>query len=94
MKFSFGVYVTVPSLLLVTTPFAGCVTAVTESESPSISESLRSTSVVTSVSSAVESTSSTATGASLSSLTVIKTVAVLLSTVPSFALKVKISAPL
>jgi hypothetical protein len=35
-----------------------------------------------------------ATGALLTPVTVIETVAVLLSTVPSFALKVKLSAPL
>ena len=48
----------------------------------------------TEVSSGVVTLWSSATGASLTALTVIETVAVLLSIVPSFALKVKLSAPL
>ena len=64
MKSASGVYVTVVLSLITAEPLAGSVTVMTESVSPSGSESLSSTAVVTAVSSGVVSVSSFATGAS------------------------------
>ena len=69
-------YVTVLSPSITATPLDGLVTEVTVSVSPSTSESLASTSVVTGVSSDVVSVSSIATGTSLAAPTEIVTVAV------------------
>ena len=74
-----------PSGLRVRVPLAGPSTRVAVSVSPSTSESLVNTFPVRAVSSSVETASPTATGASLTGLTVIDTVATELVAVPSVA---------
>ena len=75
-----------------TVPLPAVVTAVKERVSPSASVSLAITSVlVIEASSATVKVLATATGASFSPVIVIETVAAVLSTVPSFTLKVKLS---
>ena len=79
MKSGSGVYVTVPSSLITTVPFAGSVTSVTSLLVPS-KVSLSNTSIFTGVSSGVVSASSTT---SAIGLTVTVTVAVSVVVVPS-----------
>jgi len=73
-----GAYFTVPLALIVAVPWAGWVTDATVSGSPSGSPSLPSTATLTEPSSATVAVSATAVGASLTSVTVIVTVAVAL----------------
>ena len=65
-----------PSPLIATVPWPGVVVAVTVSASPSTSRSLSSTATTTAVLVGVDVASSTATGASLTEVTSIVTVAV------------------
>ena len=81
-----------PSALNTRSPCAGPLTKVKVRASPSTSVAL--TWPPTDESSAVSAEPSLATGASLTAVTVIETVATLLSAVPSLALKVKLSDPL
>jgi hypothetical protein len=76
-----------PPAPMVTLPFAPCVTAVTASASPSRSESLARTAIVTARLSCVCAASSFATGGRLVACgtTVIETVAGSESNTPSFA---------
>ena len=83
-----------PQLSMTAEPCVGLPTAVTVSESPSRSESLPRTSTSVRSSSATVAVSLTATGGSLTGNTVSETVATFESTVPSCALKVKLSEPL
>ena len=75
LKSASGVYFNVPSTFSTTVPFAGCVKLSTVIKSSSTSVSFANTSMSTGVSSSVLSASSIATGASLTGLTVIETVA-------------------
>ena len=72
-----------PSALTATVPLPGRTTAVTVSVSPSTSVSLASTSTVDGVVLGCRAVSSTATGASLTGVTVMVTVAVAVPPLPS-----------
>ena len=76
VKLSLGVYVTVPLVLITTSPFSGVVVSVTTRSPPSMSESLSRTETVTALSWSVIAASFTAIGSSLTGFTVIVTVAV------------------
>ena len=75
-------------------PCAGAPTDVTDSASPSTSESFASTATEIAPSSSTDAASLTATGASFTGRTVRETVAVFESAVPSFASNVNESGPL
>ena len=83
LKLAFGVYVTAEPLK-VAVPFETSVTSVNVRASPSTSEAPKV--IVTLVSSSVLTAWSEAIGTSFTAVTVIDTVEILLSTVPSFAL--------
>ena len=87
---------TTPEPEIETEPLTGLLTLSTVKSSPSMSPSLARRvdfSIVRVSSSSTEAVSSVAVGLSLIGSTVIETVAVLLSTLPSLALKVKESEP-
>ena len=73
-------------------PWAGAVTTAYVSASPSTS--VAASVIATGVSSGVVTAWPSATGASLTGVTVMETVATFESTVPSLALNVKLSGPL
>ena len=86
-----------PFAFSVTDPCAGLLTRIAVSASPSTSLSFASTpaaATFNAVSSLVLYASFAATGASFTAVTVMLTVAAAESTVPSFALNVKLSLPL
>ena len=85
-----GVYVNVSPLTDVV-PFEASVTIEYVSASPSTSVAEKS--ISTAVFAVVEPDTSTETGASLTGLIIIVAVEVLLSSVPSFTLKVNVSVP-
>ncbi len=94
LAFGFGVYLNAPvaALVMAAVPFVPLLTIVNVSASPSTSFA---TSVpVAGMSSSVVSVPAEATGASLTAAMAMDTVAVLESTVPSFAAYVKLSDPL
>ena len=86
LKSPFGVYVNEPSALRASVPFATSLSSTAVSASPSTSESLVNTlSPVSVPSSSTEYASSTASGGSLTGLTLIVTVAASQNSVPSNA---------